>query len=745
MDNPNECQVSISFGRGSLSEGFQEISIQVLGLDATVSSSRKAYLEGTTNLTTLFLKWRTLYCSLYEALGTSDRGGIEIDRSVPTNISEVDLFELGRQIETELNIWLQPLERELLYLLQGIQKPRIVILSNDEQLRKIPWHLWKLAERCTVVDPAIGNSFYERKVTSRTPEGLVRILAVLGDATGINLDEDVSALHTLPGAYIKVLKSPSKTELDSTLRDRQGWDMVFFSGHSRTENNVGVLDISRTESLTAEELRHALEAATNNGTQLAFFNSCDGLGLASVLERVGFSHVILMREPIPDRIAQHFIRFWLEAFVEGASFHLATRTARERLTILETDYPFATWLPVICQNPIARAPTWQDLQRRGRLNWRKPLAAGLLLASIVVGVRATGALRAMEFGAYDAFLAARLDAEPDPRILVVVGRNEQRFGFPFSDETLAKAIAVLEQSQPRLIGLDILRDALRNKDGEPLFARSNLLVGACSQGEPNTAEGNTQPQSQFGAGVGFVNANEDDPDRTLRRISLFRTPASNDPCETEFYLASRLALSYLQSESIPLTTGDIVQIGDRRVPPLPAYTGAYRHKGYDGYEIMLDYRAGDEPFQTVTIADVLDGRVAPELIRDRVVIIGMDVPNNDRKRLPGKFDVPGVAVVAHTTSQLLDIGLEGRSPIWILPFLAECAWIYAWGLGGAWLGRGRSAKNSVIFIVGFVTLSGTCWLAFAASNGWIPLVPAGIAYGASYAAMRWSGRKARSG
>ncbi len=82
--------------------------------------------------------------------------------------------------------------------------------------------------------------------------------------------------------------------------------------------------------LTTNQLKSCLTHATNNGTRIAIFNSCDGLGLAHVLEKVGFSHIIVMSESIPDPVAQNFITFWLSEFAKGKSFYSTTRQAREQ-------------------------------------------------------------------------------------------------------------------------------------------------------------------------------------------------------------------------------------------------------------------------------------------------------------------------------------------------------------------------------------------------------------------------------
>ena len=91
-------------------------------------------------------------------------------------------------------------------------------------------------------------------------------------------------------------------------------------------------------------------------------NSLDGLGLAKALEKLNIPQIIVMREPVPNRIAQEFFQHFLKAFaVERMSLYLAVRKARRKLQGLEDEYPGASWLPVICQNPAVESPTWLHL------------------------------------------------------------------------------------------------------------------------------------------------------------------------------------------------------------------------------------------------------------------------------------------------------------------------------------------------------------------------------------------------
>ncbi|NJN11730.1 MAG: hypothetical protein HC815_28660 [Richelia sp. RM1_1_1] len=109
------------------------------------------------------------------------------------------------------------------------------------------------------------------------------------------------------------------------------------------------------------ELRDSLQTAIQQRLQLAIFNSCDGLGIAAELESLHIPQVIVMREPVPDFVAQEFLKYFLEAFTNGSSLCIAVGYARRQLAMLEDDFPCASWLPVIVQNQLEMPPTWQSL------------------------------------------------------------------------------------------------------------------------------------------------------------------------------------------------------------------------------------------------------------------------------------------------------------------------------------------------------------------------------------------------
>jgi hypothetical protein len=202
----------------------------------------------------------------------------------------------------------------------------------------------------------------EKTASSRAK---LRILAVLGNSDGINLEEDRKFLANLHEAETVFLVEPTRKEFDKQLWDEQGWDILCFSGHSSSQwdGKNGWIYINQTDKLTIDQLENALKAAIERGLQLAIFNSCDGLGLARQLADLHIPQIIVMRELVPDLVAQEFLKNFLRAFVSGKSFYLAVRQAREMLQGLEDDFPCATWLPVICQNPAEEPMSCKGLYR----------------------------------------------------------------------------------------------------------------------------------------------------------------------------------------------------------------------------------------------------------------------------------------------------------------------------------------------------------------------------------------------
>ncbi len=304
----------------------------------------------------------------------------------------------SEQFVTALQHWLaspefRPLDQRLREELHTEETIRFHIQADDPRLHQLPWHGWDFFQRYAKAEwiasaprPTYAIRARSRRVTS-WPR--LRILAILGHSDGIDVEADRQLLQQLPEAETLFLVEPRRQELSDRLWE-QPWDIIFFAGHSETEGEVGRIYLNSQESLTIDELWYALRKAADQGLQLAIFNSCDGLGLVRQLDDLAIPQLVVMREMVPDQVAQAFLKYFLQALARGESSYLAVREARERLQGLEDEFPCASWLPALCQHPTQAALTWQPRAVRGR--WRSPR----FLASLAAG--AAAALAGAWFG-----------------------------------------------------------------------------------------------------------------------------------------------------------------------------------------------------------------------------------------------------------------------------------------------------------------------------------------------------------
>jgi CHASE2 domain-containing sensor protein len=308
-------------------------------------------------LLALYDDWR----KLYQSLGLPSR--LEVRRDQPTNSNHRDrCIELGRQVNQALNAWLESPEFQRVYQTMLVQlsptdRVRLLLQITDPALRRLPWQQWNLLDRYPQAELALAMAEYEKGASAAEPGSALRVLAVLGDRRGIDVDVDAAALRALlPGATIEFLVEPDLEGLHGKLW--QPWDILFFAGHSasRADLSQGWLSIGPDRRLSLDQLRFGLKRSIAQGLRLAIFNSCDGLGLAQALMDLPIPQVVVMREEVSDPVAQKFLTYFLGAIAEGKPVDLAVREGRERLQGLDDYFPGAAWLPILCQNPAE--PSW---------------------------------------------------------------------------------------------------------------------------------------------------------------------------------------------------------------------------------------------------------------------------------------------------------------------------------------------------------------------------------------------------
>ncbi|MEC4817588.1 MAG: NB-ARC domain-containing protein [Scytonema sp. PMC 1069.18] len=372
--------VVINLGHGSLCDGFPKVTIQVWSSGHPLPEQFIGSLPPAPDLIDVYKKWQLTYQGLCQriylrSLETEEDDELEIDESATTNFSVVDFNDLCQKLENGMNNLLKSegvinISRNVRSLLHRTEEIRIILETDDEIIRRIPWYRCDFFTDYPKAEIALSQPEYQRWEVSQTQidRTTVRILAILGNSQDIDIKVEKKFLKNLPDSEAVFLVKPTRQKLNIKLWDTAGWDILFFAGHSQSEGKTGrfyINDRKKNNSLTIEQLEEALKAALDKGLQLAIFNSCDGLGLANTLQKWNIPIAIVMREPVPNFVAQEFFQYFLQAFVvEGLSLFLAVQQARKKLQGLENDFPGASWLPVICMNPAVEPPTWVQLRDR---------------------------------------------------------------------------------------------------------------------------------------------------------------------------------------------------------------------------------------------------------------------------------------------------------------------------------------------------------------------------------------------
>jgi|GEM_PF-1255757 len=652
--------------------------------------------------------------------------------------------------------------------LQHGEESRFLIRSADATLQQLPWHTWDLFQSFAT-EPSFGIP--RLQPTQKQPrlenKRSVKILAILGHSDGINVAADEQFLKKL-APDIRFLVEPSRQIITNHLWE-ESWDIIFFAGHSETEGDTGKFYINPNEYLTIDELWYSLRTAVSNGLQVAIFNSCDGLGLAQrLINDFQIPHLIVMRDLVPDQVAQEFLKHFLSAFAGGRPFHLAAREARERLQGLEGQFPCASWLPIIYQNPLEAALYWRSLTdphadppeaapetdspapsptnprpRFPRPSLKQVAAISLLVTTLVMGLRWLGALEPIELRAYDHLMRSRPTETLDPNLLIleVTAKDAETYGYPLGDGLLAEVLDTLQAANPLAIGLTFQRRQQWGTDQErqaliQQFDHSNL-ISMCSI-DPDVDEVYGAPaelsnqQKQFQ--IGFANLVPDRalPGKTIRRQSLAYNPAlaqQNSVCITGYGLPLLLVDQYLvatRGEEVALnSSAGGWQVGDTRLPPWPSRFGGYQSLQKGAEQMLLNYRnTPGAPAQTVTLDELLTGKVEPMTIKDRIILIGHNRRFEDVPTPLG--EQPELYTYAHAVSNLIQVS-EGERPLimaltqgWDALLVLVMSGLVL--LAGFCWDMGRMPYRLMVGLAGVFAAYFICRLAFV-QGLWLPLTP----------------------
>ncbi len=367
----------------------------------------------------------------------------------------------------------------------------------------------------------------------------------------------------------------------------------------------------------------------------------------------------------------------------------------------------------------------------------KAVIGGNIVAAIIILLRGYGLLQPFELQIYDMLVVAWAGHHPSSRVVLVGGTEAdvEHFDWPLRDGDLATLLERIESWQPRVIGVDLYRDHPEPPGTKRLAAvlakYKNIdwafkLKGASSPGVPPPAILRGTPQAVLADTI-------PDSGNIVRRGLLF----ADDGVNNYPAMGMALALGYLAPENIglgPGPDGDL-RLGKAVIAPLDELRGPYIEVDSRGYQVLLDYRGGRDPFPFKSIGDVIHRNDAAALVRGRAVIVGItsvSVNNSFSTPFNSGFHnadtIYGVALHAHVADQLIREA-KGAPILTLLPRGIEDLWIWAWAMGGAVLGILVASTIPAVVgtSAGLLALAGIVYAAFGAAV-LLPALPAGIAW-----------------
>jgi CHASE2 domain-containing sensor protein/two-component sensor histidine kinase len=367
---------------------------------------------------------------------------------------------------------------------------------------------------------------------------------------------------------------------------------------------------------------------------------------------------------------------------------------------------------------------------------------GLSVIGLVVVARMIGLVQFLELVTFDTFLRSRPAEPTDSRIVIIALDDtdiQQLQRYPASDRELAELLQQVQAQKPAAIGLDMAREVSYYEgraELEAVFRSSPNIVGAkqalLKSGQTQIQAPRVLPAEQ----TGLVDSLRDfQVDNQQRRVLLGTWDLNRD---YQYSLGIRLVSLYLKRQEIELENGirdrDAFRFGNVELPRVQASTGAYTNVHPDGDQMVLNFRSGMQPFQTVSWRQVRSQKIASDLFRNKVVLIGITAASvkdsSPTYATPTQqFGlIPGVEIHAHETSQILSAVLDQRPLIEVWSDAWEYVWIIAWGTIGMVLGMKVRSLWKMLLVMAFLNLAIVAGsFALLLQGWWIPVVPAILA------------------
>jgi hypothetical protein len=344
-----------------------------------------------TTLADYYQDWRRNYLSFYRDQMRGSAGVSVSLLEIPKDwYGPLGLAE--KQLRREFQYWLdsadlKPIRQVMVDAANQAGEALIFVSCDNLAIAKLPWEAWQLGTMANVNVQILRTSL-NRTVTDAATQrrGKTRILAIIGDDTGLDFSKSKAALAELQKnldvhftGWIKDKSSEHLlNEIRAAIMDPLGWDILFFAGHSN-ELGGGQLNIAPNKSILIDDIADAIRVAKTHGLQFALFNSCEGIEIAESLLNLGLNGVSVMREAIRNDVAEDFFQYFAAAIADYQDVHSAVAFAGNALKAKHDEqYPSAYLIPSVYADPeiLATQPETVPFRPR-RHSWSDRLFAKL--------------------------------------------------------------------------------------------------------------------------------------------------------------------------------------------------------------------------------------------------------------------------------------------------------------------------------------------------------------------------------
>ncbi len=458
-----------------------------------------AQVNYSATLTHLYKEWQQAYLYFYQSdqmRGRTVNGGVA---RLTVSDWHAELVKAETKLMYEFHQWLRSAElydiraqiaRPSQEVTPGTIEPvQLFLTCAPIELDRFPWEAWELVHEfaTTGAIQIIRAPINIKAEAGRAPQvkpisRKTRILVILGDETGLNFQAERDALKgLLRVAEVEFVGwQPEQTPMQiiqnitSAIADQRGWDVLFFAGHSNeTEMTGGELGIAPGVSISINEIATQLSAARKRGLQVAIFNSCSGLNIANSLIDLGFGQVVVMREPIHNRVAQEFLVQFLQNLAKHVDVYEALMGAKQYLRMEKSHtYPSSSLVPSLFCHPNAK------LFRIPPFRWKQRLRASLPNVVEAIALATTVTLSSL-VPVQDLMLDGRVysqavyrnltqqiptDEAPPVALVEIDSESIYRAGMtnsqlhPFNRSYIAKLVERLKNLNASVVGLDLVFD-----------------------------------------------------------------------------------------------------------------------------------------------------------------------------------------------------------------------------------------------------------------------------------------------